>query len=90
MHGIGQPERATQNRVVALFRDELDYRYLGDWADRDGNSNIEEGLLTSYLDEIIAARKAKAIEYEEYLKRIAELAVRVQAGQAENTPAELA
>jgi type I restriction enzyme, R subunit len=49
MSTVGQPERATQNRVVALFRDELRYRYLGDWTDRDGNSNIEEGLLTSRL-----------------------------------------
>ena len=39
MTPIGQPERATQNRVIALFRDELGYRYLGDWTDRDGNSN---------------------------------------------------
>jgi type I restriction enzyme, R subunit len=46
---VGQPERATQQRVIALFRDELGYRYLGDWTDRDGNSNIEEGLLTAYL-----------------------------------------
>ena len=46
---VGQPERETQNRVIALFRDELHYRYLGDWTDRDGNSNIEEGLLTAYL-----------------------------------------
>jgi type I restriction enzyme R subunit len=29
--------------------------------------------MSELLDEIIAARKAKAIEYEEYLKRIAEL-----------------
>ncbi|MCJ7595084.1 MAG: type I restriction endonuclease [Desulfobacterales bacterium] len=49
MKTIGQPERATQNRVITLFRDELKYRYLGDWTDRDGNSNIEEGLLTAYL-----------------------------------------
>ena len=49
MSDIGKPERATQNRVIALFRDELGYRYLGDWTDRDGNSNIEEGLLTAYL-----------------------------------------
>jgi type I restriction enzyme, R subunit len=46
---IGKSERATQNRVITLFRDELAYRYLGDWTDRDGNSNIEEGLLTAYL-----------------------------------------
>src|ERR1017187_7880538 len=46
---VGQPERATQNRVIALFRDELHYRYLGHWTYRDGNSNIEEGLLTAYL-----------------------------------------
>jgi type I restriction enzyme R subunit len=45
--------------------------------------------MSALLDEIIAARKAKAIEYEEYLKRIAELAKRVQAGQAEDTPAQL-
>ena len=49
MNAIGQPERATQNRVIALFRHELDYRYLGDWAGRDGNSNIEEGLLSAWL-----------------------------------------
>ena len=49
MPDIGQPERATQNRVIALFRDELNYRYLGDWTDRTGNSNIEEGLLTAWL-----------------------------------------
>ena len=49
MSDIGKPERATQNRVAALFRDELKYRYLGDWTDRDGNSNIEEGLLSTWL-----------------------------------------
>jgi type I restriction enzyme, R subunit len=49
MNNIGQPERATQNRVIALFREELGYRYLGDWTDRVGNSNIDEGLLDAYL-----------------------------------------
>ena len=46
---IGQSERATQHRVVALFRDELGYRYLGDWCDRVGNSNLEEKLLAASL-----------------------------------------
>jgi type I restriction enzyme, R subunit len=45
--------------------------------------------MSALLDEIIAARKAKAIEYEAYLKQIAELATRVQAGQSEETPAAL-
>jgi type I restriction enzyme R subunit len=44
MTTIGQPERATQKRVIDLFRDELGYRYLGDWTDQDGNSNLEEGV----------------------------------------------
>jgi hypothetical protein len=58
MSDIGQPERATQNRVITLFRDELGYEYLGNWQDRSNlalrgavgvasasaevNSNIEE------------------------------------------------
>ena len=46
---IGQTERATQDRIIALFRDELHYRYLGDWRDRDGNTNIEQSLLSAYL-----------------------------------------
>jgi len=49
MSSIGQPERATQNRVLTLFRDELGYRYLGDWSDRDGNSNVEEVQLSAWL-----------------------------------------
>jgi len=46
---VGQPERVTQNRVLALFRDELGYRYLGDRTDRDGNSNVEEVPLSAWL-----------------------------------------
>ena len=49
MNEIGKPERETQHRVIALFRDELHYRYLGDWSDRDGNSNIDDCLLIDSL-----------------------------------------
>lgn len=46
---VGLPERATQNRVVKLFHDELGYRFLGSYAHRDGNSNVEEPILRSHL-----------------------------------------
>jgi len=45
--------------------------------------------MSSLLEEIIAARKAKAIEYEDYLRRIAELAKSVEAGHSADTPAKL-
>ncbi|MGR3835421.1 type I restriction endonuclease subunit R [Ralstonia pseudosolanacearum] len=49
MRSVSKPERATQDRVIALFRDELNYRYLGDWTERSGNSNIEADLLARHL-----------------------------------------
>ncbi|MGB3906953.1 MAG: HsdR family type I site-specific deoxyribonuclease [Methanomethylovorans sp.] len=49
MNHIGKSERETQDRIISLFHDELGYRYLGNWTDREGNSNIEEGSLTAYL-----------------------------------------
>jgi len=47
MDEIGKPERETQRRLIKLFREELDYSYLDDWSDREGNSNIEEKLLAT-------------------------------------------
>ncbi|MBI5805801.1 HsdR family type I site-specific deoxyribonuclease [candidate division TA06 bacterium] len=49
MSQIGQPERITQNRIVQLFREQLNYDYLGNWEDRPNNSNIEEDLLRKFL-----------------------------------------
>jgi type I restriction enzyme R subunit len=49
MSNIGEIERATQNRIVKIFREQLHYQYLGNWEDRLNNSNIEEGLLRNYL-----------------------------------------
>ncbi len=45
--------------------------------------------MSALLDEIIAARKAKAIAYEEYLKRLAELAKRVEAGYGDDVSENL-
>ena len=49
MSNIGQIERATQNRIVKLFKKQLGYSYLGNWEERANNSNVEEDLLVSYL-----------------------------------------
>lgn len=48
---VGQIERKTQDRIVKLFRDKekLNYDYLGNWEDREENSNIEEKYLHTYL-----------------------------------------
>jgi type I restriction enzyme R subunit len=48
MNGIDNPERVTQERVVKLFREELDYRYLGDRTDCE-NSNIWQEHLRNWL-----------------------------------------
>jgi type I restriction enzyme, R subunit len=45
--------------------------------------------MSTLLDEIIADRKARAIDYEEYLKRIALLVRSVEVGHAEGIPATL-
>jgi type I restriction enzyme, R subunit len=51
LNQIGEPERATQNRVIKLFsdKDRLGYEYLGNWEYREGNSNIEVEYLTKFL-----------------------------------------
>jgi type I restriction enzyme, R subunit len=46
---VGQIEKKTQARVVKLFRETLDYDYLGNWIDREGNRNIEPALLRAFL-----------------------------------------
>lgn len=49
MSEIGKKEYETQQRVIAMFREELNYRYLGNWEDREENSNAEEDILRSWL-----------------------------------------
>lgn len=52
MSRVGQIERATQDRVVALLRDRLGWTYLGDRRDRSGNANVEEAELLGFLVEV--------------------------------------
>ncbi len=49
MSNIGKKERETQNRVIQSFQNELNYRYLGNWEEREFNSNVEEEILTAFL-----------------------------------------
>ena len=65
---VGQKERATQNRVVKLFQDHLGYSYLGDWHEREDNSNIETGLLSDWLSrqgvsETLVKRTIRELEH---------------------------
>lgn len=55
---VGQIERRTQDRFVALLHEQLGYDYLGDWAHRDGNANVEVDLLADNL---------RARDYDEVL-----------------------
>src|SRR5699024_1193710 len=45
----GKPEVITQNRVVDLFQNRLNYTYLGNWHTRSNNRNIEPNYLAQYL-----------------------------------------
>jgi type I restriction enzyme, R subunit len=49
MNGVGQIEKITQQRVVKLFCETLDYDYLGNWKYRESNRNFEEELLRTFL-----------------------------------------
>ena len=51
MSTVGQIEKKTQQHVVKLFCEQLGYDYLGDWTEREGNSNLEPELLRAFLDE---------------------------------------
>lgn len=64
MSDIGKPERVTQNRVVALFRNQLKYAYLGNWEERSTNSNVEPEQVTAYLEKAgySAAHIKRALE----------------------------
>lgn len=49
MNNVGELERITQTKVVQFFELGLKYDYLGDWKDRQENSNIETHYLKSFL-----------------------------------------
>jgi type I restriction enzyme R subunit len=81
LSGIKGNEEAVAETIENNIRSKIIKEHLHDPAYYE--------KMSALLDEIIAARKAKAIEYEEYLKKINELARRVVKGQEEHLPDEL-
>jgi type I restriction enzyme R subunit len=65
MRQPGEIERRTQNRVVKLLREQLNYAYLGNWADRVGNQNIDDETALRWLTDV-----------QGYSQQIAERAIR--------------
>ena len=79
--GLKGDKSAVAETIENNVRSKIIKEHLNDPAYYDKMSAI--------LDEIIKFRKEQAANYEEYLKKIAELAKRVEAGQAEDAPAQL-
>lgn len=48
---IGKSERASQDRIVKLFQQKLNYHYLGDWTEKLTTQPVEEDLLLNFLTE---------------------------------------
>lgn len=49
MNSIGKPERESQNRIIQLFKNNLDYKYLGNWQEEERTLPLEEELLLEHL-----------------------------------------
>ncbi|MCY3003120.1 MAG: HsdR family type I site-specific deoxyribonuclease [Planctomycetota bacterium] len=79
--GIKGNKQAVAETIANNVRSKIIKEHLNDPAYYDRMSKL--------LEEIIADLKAKRVEYEEYLKRIADLAKQVQSGQAEGAPQQL-
>jgi type I restriction enzyme R subunit len=79
--GIRANKEAVAETIANNVRSKIIKEHLNDPAYYDRMSKL--------LEEIISDLRAKRIEYEEYLKRVAKLAKQVQSGQAEDTPEAL-
>ncbi len=73
---IGAKERVTQKRLLGLFRDILEYDYLGNWEYREGNGNVEETLLRRYLKR----RKYADKEIDKAVAKFKQAAANIGAG----------
>jgi type I restriction enzyme R subunit len=56
MTSVGQIEKRTQARVVALFRERLGYDYLGDRSDLEAHHNKTRVLKQGMMQELLTGR----------------------------------
>jgi len=71
MEQIGSKEIITQKRLLNLFDKQLGYTCLGDWTDRENNSNVEEEYLRKFLTARNLYSSAEINSAINQLKRIA-------------------
>ncbi|MCH8473991.1 MAG: HsdR family type I site-specific deoxyribonuclease [Opitutales bacterium] len=76
-----KPQRAVAETIENNVRKKIIKERLNDPA--------YFGRMSELLDEIIAQRRAEALSYEEYLRKIEELAKKVSTGHGDETPSEL-
>ena len=79
--GIKGNKEAVAETIANNVRSKIIKEHLNDPAFYDKMSVL--------LNEILADLKAQRISYEEFLKRMAELAKKVQTGKADDTPEKL-
>jgi type I restriction enzyme R subunit len=79
--GIKGDKRAVAETIANNVRHKIVKENLNDPAFYDKMSKL--------LDEILADLREQRIDYEDYLRRVAEIAKQVQRGQADGTPANI-
>jgi type I restriction enzyme R subunit len=79
--GIQGNPRAVAETIANNVRSKIIKEHLNDPAFYD--------KMSALLNEILADLKAQRIDYEEFLKRIADLAKKVQTGKSDDTPEKL-
>ena len=79
--GIKGNKGAVAETIANNVRSKIIKEHLNDPAFYD--------KMSALLNEILADLKAQRIDYEEFLKRIADLAKQVQTGKADDTPEKL-
>jgi type I site-specific restriction-modification system R (restriction) subunit len=85
---VGEPiKRTSSGRELMRQLGQARPRLLCSLVHKFGRKDVDD--FETFIKELIRARREKAIDYEAYLTRIAELATRVQAGHADEIPKTL-